>query len=160
MLWPSGLAPHMIVLFSQIHCYMTGWKTTMHSKMGICWVTVAIRVSHFWWHHMEILQMQNRKLLTRPIARQGWPLNKPLVDGNVASTYFIPSAEWIQKKCAFSLVLVQCFTTFLSCSMIILMMILLMTTNLSWLHIMGLMKADYFEITFAIHFFKLFIDPS
>ena len=30
MWWPSGLALHTIVLFSQIHCYMKGWKATKH----------------------------------------------------------------------------------------------------------------------------------
>ena len=125
--------------------------------MAIYWVTVVIRASPFLWRHTKILQLQNRRHLTRPIARQEWPLNKPLVDGSGASTYFIQSAAWSLKRCALSLVLVQYCTTFPLYSMIILMMILLMMTSLSLFHIMDLIKAGYYEITFATHFSKSFI---
>ena len=136
---------------------MKGSKPTIHLKMAIYWVTVVIRASPFLWCHTKILQLQNRRHLTRPIARQEWPLNKPLVDGSGASTYFIQSAAWSLKRCALSLVLVQYCTTFPLYSMIILMMILLMMTSLSLFHIMDLIKAGYYEITFATHFSKSFI---
>ena len=154
---PSGLGLPMTVLFSVIPWSTKGLKLTINLNMGIYWVTVAIHASHFLWPHIKPLQILNRKHLTKPTARQEWPLSKPLVDGSGASTYYILSAAWYLKRCALLLVLVQCCTTFPFFSTILLMMTLLMMTNLTLFLIMGLIKAGYYEITFATHFSKSFI---
>ena len=63
-------------------------------------------------------------------------------------------AEAFNKAHCKTRVLVQSCTTFLSYSIVVLMMILFIMTSPSLFHIIGLIKAGNYEITFVTHFSK------